>query len=105
MRGEARKKEVIQGLETLNIQSVKDENEFECYNNSFFSSNFQLPRRKLCRNAFKPLPLDPGTWIITELIESTNEPGDISNKFMTDKYEIDKNLVANVESLFKEISE
>jgi len=40
MRGAARRKEVVYGLETLKIESEKDENEFECYNNSVFSANF-----------------------------------------------------------------
>ena len=79
MRGAARRKEVEFGPETLKIESVRDENEFECYNDSAFSANFQLPIRKLCNMACKPVPLDPGSWIITEVIEGT---GCLSNHFL-----------------------
>jgi hypothetical protein len=61
---------------------VKDENEFDCYNNSFFSANFQLPIRKLCYNACKPVPLDPGSWILTEVIEGTGQPDCLSDHFL-----------------------
>jgi len=69
------------GPSTLKIESVKDENEFECYANSFFSANFQLPIRKLCYEACAPVPLDPGSWILTEVIEATGQPGCLSNHF------------------------
>ena len=81
MRGAERRKEMVYGPETLKIESERDENEFECYNNSVFSTNFQLPVRKLCRHACRPLPLQDGTWILTEVVMSTGQPGCLSNHF------------------------
>ena len=70
---------MVYGAASLQVDSVRDENEFECYNNSAFCANLQLPIRKLCINACKPLPLDPGTWVITEVIEATGQSGCLSN--------------------------
>jgi len=81
MRGAARRREVVVGVESLQVDSARDENEFECYKKSAFCGNLQLPIRKLCRSACKPLPLDPGTWVITEVIEASGQPGCLSNHF------------------------
>jgi len=81
MRGAARRRKMAYGPDILKIESVRDENEFECYNNSVFSTNFQLPVRKLCRRACRPLPLQPGTWILTEVVEGTGQSGCLSNHF------------------------
>jgi len=81
MRGAERRKGLVYGPEFLKIKSEKDENEFECYDNSFFSANFQLPVRKLCTGASAPLPLDPGSWILTQVIEATAQPGCLSNHY------------------------
>ena len=82
MRGSERVKNVVRPTDTLEIDSLPDQNEFTCYQNSFFSTNFHLPITKLCFSACAPVPLQPGTWIITELIESTGMPGDFSHPFL-----------------------
>jgi len=82
MRGSERVKSVALTQDTLQIESIPDENEFNCYQDSCFSTNFQLPIRRICPKACVPLPLAPGTWIITEIIQSTDLPGDLSRHFM-----------------------
>jgi len=46
-----------------------------------FQASFQLPRRKLCYKACMPAPGIPNTLLITQIIESTKEAGDISGIF------------------------
>jgi len=53
---------------------IQTRNEFACYQDSCFSANFHLPIRTICSLACAPVPLVPGTWIITELIQNTGKP-------------------------------
>jgi len=73
MKGAMRQKAMGREHETVRMKQVKDEEEFECYRESFLSSNFKLPFRKLCPNAFVSAPGLADTYVMTEIIESPKE--------------------------------
>ena len=82
LRGAERKRKLKAEFDALLSSGLtKVEDEFECYDQSFLSNNFKLPRRKLCPAACQLIPLMSNTYLITEIIESTNASDELSEFF------------------------
>ena len=83
MLGSDKKKRIIVESGTLQTsEKASDVNEFKCYANSFVSNSFPLPIRKICPSACNSVPGIKNTYLITEIIENTNDSGDLSNHYL-----------------------